>query len=166
MLNRTNRTLSANLTRLNLGTRSLAQVAGANIGNETLRHAHAASPVAVRAGGAAYPDPIAFGSPSIMGPKPAESAKAKSSGSSSMSPWPAPGMPTWAQVPLVADAFAVVSPVVDTVASRARRGVAPQVLLPVVRLRVTRVSLDARCRPGMRLAGRLARAAMVSDAAP
>jgi len=165
MLNRTNRTLSANLTRLNLGTRSLAQVAGANIGNETLRHAHAASPVAVRAGGYAYPDPIAFGIPSIMGPKPAESAMAKSSGSSPMPPWPAQGIAEWAQVPLVVDAFAVVSPVVDTVASRARRGVAPQEQV-LVRVRVTREALDARCRPGMRLAGRLARAAMVSDAAP
>ncbi len=164
MLYRTNRTLSANPTRLNLGTRSLAQVAGANIGNETLRHAHAASPVAVRAGGHAYPGPLSFGIPSIMGPKPAEPAMAKSSGSSPMPSWPAQGRPTWAQVPLVADAFAVVRPVVDSVDSPARRGVAPQVLTPTV-ARVTRTSLATR-RRGMGLAGRSARAAMVSDAAP
>lgn len=43
MLNRTNRTLSANLNRLNLGTRSLAAQASANFGGQTLRirHAHA-----------------------------------------------------------------------------------------------------------------------------
>jgi hypothetical protein len=41
MLNRTNRTLSANLNRLNLGTRSLALQASANFGGETLRIRHA-----------------------------------------------------------------------------------------------------------------------------
>jgi len=41
MLNRTNRTLSANLNRLNLGTRSLAVAAGLNIGEPTLRTRHA-----------------------------------------------------------------------------------------------------------------------------
>jgi len=40
MLNRTNRTLSANLNRLNLGTRSLAIVAGVNNGDQTLRIRH------------------------------------------------------------------------------------------------------------------------------
>jgi hypothetical protein len=49
MLNRTNRTLSANLNRLNLGTRSLATLAGLNTGIQTL-HARHASAVAMRAG--------------------------------------------------------------------------------------------------------------------
>ncbi len=40
MLNRTNRTLSANLNRLNLGTRSLANLAGVNTGDKTLRTRH------------------------------------------------------------------------------------------------------------------------------
>ena len=37
MLNRTNRTLSANLNRLNLGTRSLVLAENVNTGNSTLR---------------------------------------------------------------------------------------------------------------------------------
>jgi hypothetical protein len=41
MLNRTNRTNSANLNRLNLGTRSLDLQASANIGGQTLRIRHA-----------------------------------------------------------------------------------------------------------------------------
>jgi len=41
MLNRTNRTLSANSNRLNLGTRSLALFQGVNIGTRTLRIRHA-----------------------------------------------------------------------------------------------------------------------------
>ncbi len=41
MLNRTNRTLSANLNRLNLGTRSLATLANVNNGAQTLRTRHA-----------------------------------------------------------------------------------------------------------------------------
>ena len=40
MLNRTNRTLSANLNRLNLGTRSLALAASVNNGDSTLRIRH------------------------------------------------------------------------------------------------------------------------------
>jgi hypothetical protein len=54
MLNRTNRTLSAHLNRLNLGTRSLASQASFNNGAQTLhtRHAH---PVVMRAGMVGYP---------------------------------------------------------------------------------------------------------------
>jgi hypothetical protein len=53
MLNRTNRTLSANLNRLNLGTRSLALQANVNNGDQALyvRHAH---PVVMRAGTVGY----------------------------------------------------------------------------------------------------------------
>ena len=49
MLNRTNRTLSANLNRLNLGTRSLASQASVINGDSTLHTRHV-YPVAVRAG--------------------------------------------------------------------------------------------------------------------
>jgi hypothetical protein len=60
MLNRTNRTLSAHLNRLNLGTRSLAPVARFNSSASTLhtRHVH---PVVQRAGVVqvpVYPIPI------------------------------------------------------------------------------------------------------------
>ena len=41
MLNRTNRTLSAHLNRLNLGTRSLALKSGVNIDGQTPRSRHA-----------------------------------------------------------------------------------------------------------------------------
>jgi hypothetical protein len=71
MLNRTNRTLSANLNRLNLGTRSLALVVGFNKGAQTLHTRHAA-PVAMRAGIVggypAEPQPMGrIGIPSIPG---------------------------------------------------------------------------------------------------
>jgi hypothetical protein len=56
MLNRMNRTLSANLNRLNLGTRSLALVAGINNGEESLRIRHAHG-VVMRAGMVGYGPP-------------------------------------------------------------------------------------------------------------
>jgi hypothetical protein len=56
MLNRTNRTLSANLNRLNLGTRSLAFVACNNIGAKTLLVRHDQE-VVMRAGMVGYCDP-------------------------------------------------------------------------------------------------------------
>ena len=72
MLNRTNRTLSANTNRLNLGTRKLDQNASANIGTLTLRTAHVDHDVvSVRAVHLVYPG-LAFGGPSIKGPKPIE----------------------------------------------------------------------------------------------
>ncbi|WP_435019787.1 hypothetical protein TA3x_001479 [Tundrisphaera sp. TA3] len=163
MLNRTNRTLSANSTRLNLGTRSFALVANANIGNETLRHAHAAPHAAVRAGAVRYPVSIRFDIPPMADPKPLEPKMAKASGSSPLTSWPGSGQQAWAQVPLVADAFVVVRPVVDTVVSQPGRCVAPPVLSPS---RLARLPLASCRRPEMGLAGRLARAAMVSDAAP
>jgi hypothetical protein len=62
MLNRTNRTLSAHLNRLNLGTRSLASQASFINGDSTLHTRHV-YPVAVRAGVVGVPvDPM------IMGP--------------------------------------------------------------------------------------------------
>jgi hypothetical protein len=71
MLNRTTRTLSAHLNRLNLlGTRSLAPVANVNKGAQTL-HARHASTVVMRAGTVGrsrYPIPIGtIGIPSIPG---------------------------------------------------------------------------------------------------
>jgi hypothetical protein len=65
MLNRTNRTLSANLNRLNLGTRSLASLASFDNGDQTLhtRHAH---PVVMRVGMVGYlVSPIPIGSYAI-----------------------------------------------------------------------------------------------------
>jgi hypothetical protein len=62
MLNRTNRTLSANLNRLNLGTRSLGLQASAIVGGQTLRIRHAHD-VVMRDGIVGVPmDPITCGS--------------------------------------------------------------------------------------------------------
>jgi len=61
MLNRTNRTLSANLNRLNLGTRSLAIVAGLNNGVSTLRTRHVHRVVKRDEMGRYQPMPIPIG---------------------------------------------------------------------------------------------------------
>jgi hypothetical protein len=70
MLNRTNRTLSAQLNRLNLGTRSLAPVARFNTSASTL-HFRPVHPVVTRAGVVGVPEyPIPkgiIGIPSIPG---------------------------------------------------------------------------------------------------
>jgi hypothetical protein len=70
MLNRTNRTLSAHLNRLNLGTRSLAPVARFNTSASTL-HTRLVHPVVLRAGVMevpVYPIPIGrTGIPTIPG---------------------------------------------------------------------------------------------------
>src|SRR5579871_1548111 len=61
MLNRTNRTLSANLNRLNLGTRSLAASANVINGDKTLRTRHVHR-VVMRDGMPGYPfSPIPIG---------------------------------------------------------------------------------------------------------
>jgi hypothetical protein len=62
MLNRTNRTLSARLNRLNLGTRSLAPVARFNDSASTL-HTRLVHPVVMRVGVAKIPV-----GPAIIGP--------------------------------------------------------------------------------------------------
>ena len=77
MLNRTNRTLSAHLNRLNLGTRTLASQASFNNGDSTL-HTRLVHPVAVRAGVVGVPV-----YPMIMGPIGIPSIP----GSPSVSPW-------------------------------------------------------------------------------
>ena len=69
MLNRTNRTLSANTNRLNLGTRMLDLNASANNGSLTLRTAHTPAVVTVRTGFGPYPG-FMFAEPSILEPKP------------------------------------------------------------------------------------------------
>jgi hypothetical protein len=70
MLNRTNRTLSAHLNRLNLGTRSLASRASLNNGAQTLHTRHV-FPVVMRdgiVGAPVYPIPVGrIGTPSIPG---------------------------------------------------------------------------------------------------
>jgi len=99
MLNRTNRTLSANLNRLNLGTRSLVLKTGVNNGDSTLRvrHAHAHA-YAMRDGmfrsfDPSISDPSWVAIPSIPC-------------SSPVSPWPGPDRPSsvasrWVVVPVV-----------------------------------------------------------------
>jgi len=77
MLNRTNRTLSANLSRLNLGTRSLASLASVINGASTL-HNRLDYPVAVRAGVVRVPvDPMIMGTHGLP----------TFPGSPSVSPW-------------------------------------------------------------------------------
>jgi len=83
MLNRTNRTLSANLNRLNLGTRSLAALAGVINGDQTLRVRHAHR-VVMRDGMTGFqptPNPISGevipaipGSPAVS-PRPASTSR-------------------------------------------------------------------------------------------
>ena len=78
MLYRTNRTYSANLNRLNLGTRSFALVAGELNGEATSRTRPALGVLAMRAAGMPWsPDPSirpisGVGHPSIPGSSPVE----------------------------------------------------------------------------------------------
>jgi len=100
MLNRTNRTLSANTNRLNLGTRKLDQNASANNGSLTLRTAPTLPDVRVRTGVNPYPG-FMFEEPSITGPKPMKPAMWLMSGSSSESSRPAQGFWAWDQGQIV-----------------------------------------------------------------
>ena len=164
MLNRTNRTLSANSNRLNLGTRKLAQNASANIGNLTLRTALVhLDVVSVRAVHRIEPV-FGFGGPSILGPKPSKPAIAKMSGSSPESSWPGMGQASRDQQ---GQPVALASQPVGTVVVRSGddgtdrcvpppRTSAPQLL--------ARTTLARRC-DGPRLAGPLARATLVPVAA-
>jgi hypothetical protein len=164
MLNRTNRTLSANPNRLDLGTRKLDQNASANIGNLTLRTAHTLPVVTVRTGVVAYPG-FLFEGPFIMGPKPLKPAMRPRSGSSPESSRPAQGFWAWDQGQTAvmssqpAQPGSVLRDVVGT-----GRGVAP----PASPSRShSRSSLAWHC-DRMRLAGRSARAALalVTGATP
>ncbi|MHC5538977.1 hypothetical protein ACYOEI_12220 [Singulisphaera rosea] len=79
MLNRTNRTLSANLNRLNLGTRSFAIAANVNNGDQTLRLRHDDHRVVLRDGMPGYPTtPISIrsgGIPAIPSSSPSTSSR-------------------------------------------------------------------------------------------
>jgi hypothetical protein len=164
MLNRTNRTLSANTNRLNLGTRKLDQNASANIGSLTLRTAQVDHDVvSVRAVHLKYPG-FVFGGPSIAGPKPMKPAMSEMAGSSPESSWPIPGQASRDQQ---GQPVALASQPVGTVVVRSGdngtdrcvpppRSSAPQ--------RLSRPTLDRRCDRS-RLASRLARATLVSVAA-
>jgi hypothetical protein len=95
MLNRTNRTLSANLNRLNLGTRSLAASANVINGDKTLRTRHVHR-VVMRDGITGYsPAPIPIG-PGAMSPIPS---------SPSVPVQLVPSWPVWARVDLAAESF-------------------------------------------------------------
>ena len=83
MLNRTNRTLSANTNRLNLGTRMLEQNASNNNGSLTLRTAPVSfATVRVRTGVTLYPDTTGIGGSTMPPPKPAPPTLKAMSGSS------------------------------------------------------------------------------------
>jgi hypothetical protein len=164
MLNRTNRTLSANTNRLNLGTRKLDQNASANIGSLTLRTAHVDHDVvSVRAVHLLYPG-FGFGGPSITGPKPMKPAMSEMAGSSPESSWP---LRVQASRDQQGQPVALASQPVGTVVVRSGdngtdrcvpppRSSAPQ--LP------SRSTLARRCELP-RFAGRPARATLVSVAA-
>jgi hypothetical protein len=165
MLNRTNRTLSANTNRLNLGTRNLAHNASGNNGSLTLRTARTLpAVVTVRAGVVAYPG-FMFEEPSIMGPKPMKPAIRPMSGSSPESSRPAQGFWAWDQGQSAALSSQPAQPgavLRDEVGTG--RGDAP----PASPSRShSRSSLAWHC-DRMRLAGRSARAALalVTGAAP
>jgi hypothetical protein len=97
MLNRTNRTLSANTNRLNLGTRKLDLNASANNGSLTLRTAPTLPDVHVRTGVVSYQGFVMFEEPSIGEPKPMKPEIRPMSGSSLMSSRPAQGFWAWDQ---------------------------------------------------------------------
>ena len=97
MLNRTNRTLSANTHRLNLGTRKLDQLASDNNGSLTLRTAHAHLAVTVRTGVTEYPGFPMEGPPIPAEPKRLKPAMPMTSGSSARPMKPAQGFWAWDQ---------------------------------------------------------------------
>jgi len=107
MLNRTNGTLSANTNRLNLGTRSLALVAGFNVGEQTLRvrHAHPSKRKDSARIGSAYRI-----DPPIMGGDPVPAVP----GSSPCPAWPRSAAAGGARVTVVAEAPPVERQVVST----------------------------------------------------
>ena len=164
MLNRTNRTLSANTNRLNLGTRKLDRNASANIGSLTLRTAHVDHDVvSVRADHLVYPG-LAFGGPSMRAPKPWKPAMSVMAGSSPESSWPVQGRSSRDQQ---GQPVAMASQPVGTVVVRSgdhgtdRRVAPPRTSAP---RRLSRAILERRCELP-RLAGRPAPATMVSVAA-
>jgi hypothetical protein len=105
MLNRTNRTLSANTNRLNLGTRSLAALAGFNTDCQTLRlrHDHPSK----------RSDSMRVGvMKSIMGPVFTVYPIEITPSSPPAPAWPTEGRPAWSRARVVAGAPGSVWPVV------------------------------------------------------
>jgi hypothetical protein len=97
MLNRTNRTLSANTNRLDLGTRMLGLNASANNGSLTLRTAIDRFPTVVRTGVVEYPGIHGEAPPTEAKPKPVKPAMSAMSGSSSRPMSPARDFRAWDQ---------------------------------------------------------------------
>lgn len=166
MLNRTNRNLSANLHRSNLGTRSLAITANANNnGSLTLRTAHARHLfVDVRAVVEEYPAFVGIEVPFIammMGLKPTRPAMFPTSGSSpEATQLLASCLPRDQQgQPIVNLAIPDAIPV----DGRTRRGAATRTTTP---RRPTRTPLLGWRHDRSRRADRAAQAVLVSDAAP
>jgi hypothetical protein len=164
MLNRTNRTLSANTNRLNLGTRKLDQNASANIGSLTLRTAQVDHDVvSVRAVHLEYPG-FVFGGPSIAGPKPIKPAMSEMAGSSPESPWPGQGQASRDQQ---GQPVALASQPVGTVVVRSGDNGTDRCVPPPrtsAPHRLSRSTLERRCA-SPRLVGRPAQATQVSVAA-
>jgi hypothetical protein len=164
MLNRTNRTLSANTNRLNLGTRKLANNASDNNGSLTLRTASTMPVVHVRTGVVPYPGFIVFEEPSIQGPKPMKPTIQAMSGSSTMSSRPSQGFWAWDQGQTTQSS----QPVQPSWSLFDLDGLGGRVTpLPQSLQSLSRTFLDRHCdRP--RRAGRSARAALalVTGASP
>jgi len=169
MLNRTNRTLSATTNRLNLGTRKLDGNASANIGTLTLHFAHVDLPVVpvvtVRSGVVAYPA-FRFEGPPIRTPEAGMPAMPAMSGSSPESSWPKQGAASRDQQ---GQPVALASQTVGTIVVRSGDDGNAGRCAPTPRLQPdpARPStiLGLGCDPA-RLAGRSARATLVSAAAP
>jgi hypothetical protein len=164
MLNRTNRTLSANTNRLNLGTRKLDLNASANNGSLTLRTAHLFPTVVVRTGFGEYPGIKGEAPPIKAMPKPMKPAMSAMSGS-----FPRPlsslrKLSAWNQGQSAMSSQPAQTLGVLTGAQLTGRGVAPRVSPSQDH---SRSSLAWHC-DRIRQAGRSARAALalVTGAAP
>ena len=165
MLNRTNRTPSANPNRLNLGTRNLALVAGGNNGNLTLRTVHPFSTVVVRAGFQGDPGIQREAKPIPAMPKPMMPAMARIPGSSPRPERPSRDFRAWDQGQTAS------SSQLSRAYAFLREGVSPRAVGNAPRVTPTRghsrTSLGWSC-DRTRFAGRSARAALalVTGAAP
>ena len=164
MLNRTNRTLSANTNRLNLGTRKLDQNASANNGSLTLRTAHHFPVVVVRTGVLEYPGIPMEGPPIPAGPRSKKPAMSAMTGSSPRSSRPAQGFWAWDQGQSAMLAQLIQPAVVLRDFAGTGKSVAPRVSPSQGH---SRSSLAWHCDPRRR-AGRSARAALalVTGASP
>ena len=164
MLNRTNRTLSANTNRLNLGTRMLDQNASANNGSLTLRTARLFPAVVVRTGSVEHPGIPIEGPPILAGLKRMKPAMPAMTGSSPRTTRPAPGFWAWDQGQSAMSSQLTQPAAVLRDVAATGKGVMPQVSPSRSH---TRSSLAWHCDRRGR-AGRSARAALalVTGAAP